>query len=224
MARIATFAERLKGALEMRQITKAELSRITGISKSSLTRYTKGDWEGKQDAVFAIAQALDVSEAWLMGYDVPIERSWYDDKQLIYTAIDTAMSSVYNTSKVTSEFRIGCTALFPDDSDAEKTVAELEMLGYEIAGTIKDDQIKVADKRTEEIVLAFVQDFKDKSSAPKERALKIAQTLQKEKDTLYALYQLADERDQNLVNQILEKYQDDLDCKTYNCEKFNPKK
>lgn len=74
MDRPATFAERLNSIIEMKHITKAELSRMTGISKSSLTRYTKGDWEGKQDAVYAIAQALHVSEAWLMGYDVPMQR------------------------------------------------------------------------------------------------------------------------------------------------------
>lgn len=74
MYRPATFSQRLKSALDMRQITKAELSRLTGISKSSLTRYVKGDWKGKQDAVYAIAQALDVNEAWLMGYDVPMGR------------------------------------------------------------------------------------------------------------------------------------------------------
>ena len=77
MNRPATFAERLNYALDMKQITKAELSRMTGISKSSLTRYTKGDWEGKQDAVYAIARALHVDEAWLMGYDgeTRLERS-----------------------------------------------------------------------------------------------------------------------------------------------------
>lgn len=75
MNRPATFAERLNSAIQMKNITKAELSRRTGISKSSLTRYTKGDWEGKQDAVFAIARALNVSEAWLMGYDVPMSRT-----------------------------------------------------------------------------------------------------------------------------------------------------
>lgn len=74
MYRPSTFAERLKTALDHRQMTKAELSRITGISKSSLTRYAKGDWEGKQDAVYAIAQALNLNEAWLMGYDAPMDR------------------------------------------------------------------------------------------------------------------------------------------------------
>lgn len=77
MYRPSSFSERLNKALELKQITKAELSRATGISKSSLTRYSKGDWEGKQDAVYAISRALNISEAWLMGYDVPMER--FDD-------------------------------------------------------------------------------------------------------------------------------------------------
>lgn len=52
----------------------SELSSITGISKSSISHYLKGDWEGKQDAVFFISKALNVNEAWLMGYDVPMDR------------------------------------------------------------------------------------------------------------------------------------------------------
>lgn len=63
-----TFAKRLKEALELSGLTKADLSRMTGISKSSLTHYEKGDWEGKQDAVYKIARALKVPESWLMGF------------------------------------------------------------------------------------------------------------------------------------------------------------
>ena len=72
--KIETFAVRLKKAINLRRITQAELSKQTGISKSSISRYLKGDWEGKQDAVYAIALALDVSEAWLMGFDAKIDR------------------------------------------------------------------------------------------------------------------------------------------------------
>lgn len=73
MEKQATFAERLKEVLEIRGITKADLSRLTGISKSSLTHYEKGDWEGKQDAVYKIARAVNVPEAWLMGFGKSIE-------------------------------------------------------------------------------------------------------------------------------------------------------
>ena len=68
----STFAQRLRAGLNARQMTQAELSQRSKISKSSISHYLKGDWEGKQDAVYSLAQVLDVSEAWLMGYDVPM--------------------------------------------------------------------------------------------------------------------------------------------------------
>lgn len=74
MNRPATFAQRLSELLAKKNISQAELSRRTGVSKSSITHYIKGDWEGKQDAVYAISQAMNINEAWLMGYDVPMEK------------------------------------------------------------------------------------------------------------------------------------------------------
>lgn len=64
-----TFAQRLRKGLDMRGLKQVELSKISGIPKSNISHYLKGDWEGKQDAVYALAGALNVSEAWLMGYD-----------------------------------------------------------------------------------------------------------------------------------------------------------
>lgn len=58
----------------MRGMKQIELATLSGISKYSISHYLKGDWEGKQDAVYELARVLDVSEAWLMGYDVPPER------------------------------------------------------------------------------------------------------------------------------------------------------
>jgi len=58
----------------MRGMKQIELATLSGISKYSISHYLKGDWEGKQDAVYELARVLDVSEAWLMGYDVSPER------------------------------------------------------------------------------------------------------------------------------------------------------
>ena len=58
----------------MRGMKQIELATRSGISKYSISHYLKGDWEGKQDAVYELARVLGVSEAWLMGYDVPPER------------------------------------------------------------------------------------------------------------------------------------------------------
>lgn len=73
--KVDTFANRLRLALDMRQVTQTDLANASGVSKSSISHYMKGSWEGKQDAVYALAEALHVSEAWLMGYDAPIERN-----------------------------------------------------------------------------------------------------------------------------------------------------
>jgi transcriptional regulator with XRE-family HTH domain len=56
-------------------MTAAELSKRTGISKSSISHYLKGDWKGKQDVIYKIARETDCDEAWLMGADVPMERT-----------------------------------------------------------------------------------------------------------------------------------------------------
>lgn len=79
MEKPETFANRMQQLLDIKQITKAELSRRTGISRSSITRYVKGDWKGKQDSVYKIAEVMNVSEAWLMGYDVPMQRTQPQD-------------------------------------------------------------------------------------------------------------------------------------------------
>lgn len=71
--KVATFAQRLREGLDIRQMNQTELAKRSHISKSSISRYIKGDWEGKQGAVYALAKALGVTEAWLMGYDVPME-------------------------------------------------------------------------------------------------------------------------------------------------------
>lgn len=71
----ATFAQRLREGLDLRGMKQIELATRSGISKYSISHYLKGDWEGKQDAVYELARALNVSEAWLMGYGVPAERS-----------------------------------------------------------------------------------------------------------------------------------------------------
>ncbi len=69
-----TTAERIKEALNLRGMKQSDLVEKTGIGKSSISTYISGAYEPKQRNIYKIAKALDVSEAWLMGYDVPMER------------------------------------------------------------------------------------------------------------------------------------------------------
>ena len=44
------------------------------LAKNDLSQYVNGKVEPNQERIFILAKALDVSEAWLMGFDVPRER------------------------------------------------------------------------------------------------------------------------------------------------------
>ena len=54
---------------------QADLVRETGIDKGALSHYLKGRYEPKQDVVYKLAVALNVSEMWLWGYDCPKGRT-----------------------------------------------------------------------------------------------------------------------------------------------------
>ena len=72
--RISTCAERISTALNIRKMKQADLCLKTKIPKSAISQYVSGLFEPKQDRIHLISVALNVSEAWLMGYDVPMER------------------------------------------------------------------------------------------------------------------------------------------------------
>ena len=75
-------SKRISKALSFRNMKQTELCNITGIPKSAMSQYISGAFEPKQDRIFLISNALEVSEAWLMGYDVPMERETQSpDKQ-----------------------------------------------------------------------------------------------------------------------------------------------
>ncbi len=79
------FSIRLQKAMNIRNIKAVELSEKTGISKSSLSEYIKGKYEAKQKGIFKLAYALNVSEGWLMGLDVPMEREIKQDNNVFPT-------------------------------------------------------------------------------------------------------------------------------------------
>lgn len=72
--RVANTSDRLREAMKEANKTQADLCRETGLSKSTLSRYLSGGFEPKQNAIHKLAMALNVSEMWLWGFDVPMER------------------------------------------------------------------------------------------------------------------------------------------------------
>lgn len=88
-------ANRIKQALHLRNMRQADLVNLTGIGKSSISTYISGEYEPKQKNIYKIAKALDVSEAWLMGLDVPMER-----KEPVIRINDELIAKIKNNPKL----------------------------------------------------------------------------------------------------------------------------
>ena len=69
------FRTRLNNALTERGLRAVDLCERTGIPKGAISYYLSGKSQPKADRLYEISKALDVSEAWLLGYDVPMERT-----------------------------------------------------------------------------------------------------------------------------------------------------
>lgn len=75
---VDTFANRLQKAMNLKNMKQVDLVEKTNIDKSLISNYLKGKYKAKQDNLYLLAKILNVSEAWLMGYDVPMERNSED--------------------------------------------------------------------------------------------------------------------------------------------------
>ena len=67
--------DRLRLAMNMREMKAVTLSETTGIPKGAISYYLAGKSQPKADRVYYLSQALGVSEVWLMGFDLPMERT-----------------------------------------------------------------------------------------------------------------------------------------------------
>lgn len=74
---------RLKKIMEMRNLRQIDILNLVlpycqeyGVKmhRSDISQYLNGKSEPNQDKLFVLGLALNVSEAWLMGYDVPMKR------------------------------------------------------------------------------------------------------------------------------------------------------
>lgn len=81
--KVSNTAERLHDIMERRGLKQVDLLWLTHpyckelgvkMNKSDISQYVNGKVEPQQEKLFVLAAALNVSEGWLMGYDVPMER------------------------------------------------------------------------------------------------------------------------------------------------------
>lgn len=61
--------------MDIRGLRAVDIINCTGIPKVTLSYYMSGKTEPKADRIYTLAKVLNVSEAWLMGFDVPMHRT-----------------------------------------------------------------------------------------------------------------------------------------------------
>lgn len=66
---------RIEEALSLRGMKQIELAEKSGISRGTISNWTKNKYQPKRTPLMKMAQVLDVAELWLAGYDVPMERA-----------------------------------------------------------------------------------------------------------------------------------------------------
>lgn len=116
-----SFADRLNEMLDVKNISAAELSRITGIDEGTISNYRKGKYIPKQIKLDKITRALNTSVAYMLGQTseespthfsqpenyvalTPHENdviSAYREKTEMQSAVDTLLGvSTENTYKI----------------------------------------------------------------------------------------------------------------------------
>lgn len=82
MDRVTT-AERLKQIMQERNLKQVDILNLSlplcakwnvKMNKSDISQYVSGKVEPSQEKLVVLGYALNVTEAWLMGFDVPKER------------------------------------------------------------------------------------------------------------------------------------------------------
>lgn len=103
LRKVSTISERLQFAMDKRKIKQIDLARVADVNQGALSRYLKGSYEPKSATIYKLALALDVSDMWLEGYDVPLERSQkqkeIDFKNNLYKKIASDMDLLKTISQ-----------------------------------------------------------------------------------------------------------------------------
>lgn len=92
--KVATTSQRLNQIISERHIRQIDIiesakpfSEKYGVklNKNDLSQYVNGKTEPGQEKLTILGLTLNVNEAWLMGYDVPMERAQSGTPQLLET-------------------------------------------------------------------------------------------------------------------------------------------
>ena len=116
---------RIKKAMELRNLNQTDIVERSNIKKSALSQYISGKITPRQNVIDELSKVLNVSEPWLMGYDVPMRR---------------------NTSKKeTKKSKAKEIVLSPEQEAELQYIIEHNMLFFKRNKMDKEDAEKLAD-------------------------------------------------------------------------------
>lgn len=163
--------DRLYEALVARNMKAIDLSKATGLSRGAISQWLSGKANPKQDKIYIMSKALNVSAAWLMGKDVPMNESITSNNISIGTNNGAVSGSgnatvVNNTSAEQSELLSFLAKKFD--------IPELKQIKIDFAtGSILAGGRKISDLTNPTIALCLQALSQELSRAAKEHNNKI---------------------------------------------------
>ena len=123
--------DRLKEALEKRGKKAADLSKDLNIPKSAISQYLSGKSQNMDsDRMYAICRYLNVSEAWMLGFNVPMDREMKKKNDI--------MSDIVIKMRTDSDFLFLVESLYTrDDSEIMELMKTLLSLDKKQISSVK---------------------------------------------------------------------------------------
>lgn len=75
MSQKMEFKERLQEVMRLKGVRATDIAQHTSIPKGAISYYLSGKSQPKADRLHILAKYLNVSEAWLLGFDVAMART-----------------------------------------------------------------------------------------------------------------------------------------------------
>lgn len=191
---IDSFKNRFNIAISNANIKPAELAERTKLSKSTISHYMSGYTQPKSDKLFILSKALNVSEAWLMGLDAPMERpSLQFDSTPDDTPWNRALSKLQSGIALSQE--------------------EVAALNKGLPKAIKDCEEAFSNFSDNVISFHLKKSFSQLSDINKKKVVDYSDTLlkiQKMEEEQYLIPQAAHERTDTTVTAEMVKHDDDI--------------
>lgn len=133
---MSNISDRLKTAMLHREMSAAELSKLSKVSESLISRYLKGDYSPKTDKVDLLARALNVNPVWLMGFDDKYSWDSYNpplmSKEELFSDDPAESKPAYNVSDLADPVLAELISMYEQMTTLERSkllIAAAEMLG-----------------------------------------------------------------------------------------------